>query len=80
MGAGTAGCVLASRLTEDPSIKVLVVEAGDHMRYFTKIPLTPTAAQQGPNDWSVRTSAQKYSSFGMWGQVRTCRRTEEKTI
>ncbi|CAB3244998.1 unnamed protein product [Arctia plantaginis] len=68
VGAGTAGCVLASRLSEDPNVKVLVVEAGDHMEYFTKIPLTPTAAQQGPNDWSVRTTAQKYSSFGMWGQ------------
>ncbi|KAF9419904.1 hypothetical protein HW555_003737 [Spodoptera exigua] len=68
VGAGTAGCVLASRLTEDPNTSVLLVEAGDHMGYFTKIPLTPTAAQQGPDDWSVRTRAQKYSSFGLWGQ------------
>ncbi|KAL4717158.1 hypothetical protein ACJJTC_017045 [Scirpophaga incertulas] len=68
VGAGSAGCVLASRLSENPSIKVLLVEAGDHMGYFTKIPLTPTAAQQGPNDWSIRTTAQKYSSFGLWGQ------------
>ncbi|XP_075979560.1 neither inactivation nor afterpotential protein G [Anticarsia gemmatalis] len=68
VGAGTAGCVLASRLSEDPKTRVLLVEAGDHMGYFTKIPLTPTAAQQGPNDWAVRTKPQKYSSFGMWGQ------------
>ncbi|KAL9710229.1 hypothetical protein Ac2012v2_006525 [Leucoagaricus gongylophorus] len=62
VGAGTAGCVLAARLTEDPKVKVLLVEAGLSDTGPDNSVLTiPGLAGTGVGtkyDWNFTTTAQ----------------------
>ncbi len=57
VGAGAAGCVLAYRLTEDPSVKVALVEAGGSNRHpFFKVPkAVPLVMQRLGNLWMYPT-------------------------
>jgi choline dehydrogenase len=61
VGAGSAGCVLANRLTEDPSTTVLLLEAGGlDEEQAIHIPATFASLFKSPLDWAYETEEQPH--------------------
>ncbi|MCZ6641718.1 MAG: GMC family oxidoreductase N-terminal domain-containing protein [Gammaproteobacteria bacterium] len=60
VGAGTAGCVLANRLSADPDVRVLLLEAGGKDDYFwIKIPVGYLYTIGNPRtDWCYETETE----------------------
>src|SRR6476660_6706423 len=60
VGGGTAGCVLANRLSADPAVSVLLLEAGGKDSYpWIHIPVGYLYTQNNPRtDWCYKTEAE----------------------
>jgi len=68
VGAGSAGCVVAARLSQNPHVKVLLLEAGGSESVVSDIPQTTIMMQGTPMDWQYETVPQKHACFGMKGR------------
>ena len=71
VGAGSAGAVMANRLSEDPTVRVLLLEAGGSENLISDIPIAYQSLQQTPMDWSYVTEPQEAACFGHKEKVRT---------
>jgi choline dehydrogenase-like flavoprotein len=61
VGAGSAGCVLANRLSEDPTVKVLLLEAGGSDRSIkVKIPAAFPQQFHTKLDWDFATEPEPH--------------------
>ncbi|GAB6019567.1 hypothetical protein CHUAL_001140 [Chamberlinius hualienensis] len=61
VGAGSAGSVVANRLSEVGNVKVLLLEAGGNETLDSEVPLFAPSLQLTPLDWNFTTTKQKNS-------------------
>jgi choline dehydrogenase-like flavoprotein len=72
VGAGSAGCVLANRLSEDAESSVLIIEAGgsEAENMNISIPMSHGLTLLSKEDWNFQTEPQKKACLAMNHRVK----------
>ncbi|KAB7493785.1 hypothetical protein Anas_04607 [Armadillidium nasatum] len=65
VGAGSAGAVVANRLSQNPDFEVLLLEAGGEERSRSTIPAFAYSTLGGENEWNYTTEPSLTSCLGM---------------
>lgn len=71
MGSGSAGSIVAKRLSEDKNITVLLIEAGYRGNSIMDIPAMGLLLQNSVYDWKYRTIPQETSCLGLENHVNS---------
>ncbi|CAG2104764.1 unnamed protein product, partial [Medioppia subpectinata] len=69
IGAGTAGSVVAARLSEDPKVSVLLIEAGGSETVVSNTPALSDSLLNTVMDWKFMSTPQNQSCLSMNGQM-----------
>ncbi|KPI93222.1 Glucose dehydrogenase [acceptor] [Papilio xuthus] len=69
IGAGSAGCVLANRLTEVHDWKVLVLEAGGNENFFSDVPIFAPFLSLTPLNWGYNSEPEQKACRDLRGNV-----------
>ena len=78
VGAGSAGCALANRLSQISNWNVLLIEAGRQENYVMDIPMLATLLQFSEVNWKYKTEPSEHVCLGM--ENRQCSYPRGKVV
>ncbi|KAF2897783.1 hypothetical protein ILUMI_08394 [Ignelater luminosus] len=74
IGAGSAGSIVANRLSQVEKWKVLLLEAGDYPSALSEIPAMVFSVQDTPEDWQYKMEPSKTCCLSLKGNICVCPR------
>ncbi|KAL6259289.1 hypothetical protein P5V15_009208 [Pogonomyrmex californicus] len=78
VGGGSAGSVLANRLSEIENWKILLIEAGENPSLFSEVPGLFLSQLQSPEDYAYNVENEKFACQGY--KNKTCKWSKGKAL